>query len=444
MSAENIYLSPESINWATAESRFGAGVILNTDWESINPQLEFKKLLEFTGVSMNNADMFKQALALTNFERGAANFNALYDTVGYKFLSRLAAVNTMYGVLDNFRLVDGSFVSKRRFREIMFEKNPNASQSEINSEWATYRAKSYYNFLDKSGNVVKFDVEKARKQGYKGDPNETMAVMNANVRKANEMVNMETSDIDRGLAARNPFIKLIGFLHKAYFQRFLESRFKRKTPNYSAGVDEEGSYRTVQRLFTKHVQSEGVVKALSSTLSYMTGMYSYTKGVEESEIGELERTNLRRIRADSAAYLSLLLVYIFMTSVADDDDDNALTDYLAYISARVFRETSSIQGIGGLKEMYNVFDSPSSGLSTVKNVLELPDLIINGGDEITKGSYEGITKAQAFVLRSTPIKNVWAPMYGSIENSRTYFRNNAIGTLPNWVYTKVSGNEIKD
>ena len=438
LASENIYLSDESLNWAAVASNFNAGLLFNTDMQSLDPKMEFKKLLEFTGNTMFNEDYFKQVMATSRIERGAATVNPLYDVAGYKFFSKLTGVNTMYAVLDNYRLYNGNFVSKARFEEMKKNQDSKISKGEINREWATLRNKSYYNYLDTSGKKIAIKQDKARRDGFKGDFNALTTNMNENVRKATELVEGATSETDRGLVARNPLIKLVAFLHKGYFQRFLETRFRGKTLNISAGVEEEGTYSSFSNVFKRNYDTRGLLSAMMGAISFMSSAGFYQQGMAAAGLSEMERRNLNRMRRDVQVYLASLAAFILLNAAADDDDD-PLVNYLAYISSRVFLETSSVQLPSGFSEIYKVFQSPSAGISIFKDFTGLPvdlfsTLIFDDeSQEITRGTYKGLKKGTASFIKLTPFKNVYSLMYGDMGQSNTYFRTKAIGDFPNWL-----------
>ena len=119
------------------------------------------------------------------------------------------------------------------------------------------------------------------------------------------------------------------------------------------------------------------------------------------EADEVEKENLLRIAKEVAFLQAIFALGLAYGSFADDDDkkDSITIQATAYLLDRVINETSSSQ-LGLMGEFYQKAESPVTGLSSVKDMLSLANLV--DFSEIERGSYKGMTHSQKYFVQNIP------------------------------------------
>jgi hypothetical protein len=139
-------------------------------------------------------------------------------------------------------------------------------------------------------------------------------------------------------------------------------------------------------------------------------------------------------------YAGAFAAYVLLNLLADDDDneEDFVIQYAAYVASRVFNETGSVQLPFGVQDTLNMFQSPSSGYGFLKDLANIPGLMMDATDTVKSGAYEGWYEGFKLGAKYTPLKNVIEPMRGNPRKSNMFFRQNTIGSMPEAVYQSIS------
>jgi len=445
VASENEHLSHSSINFANMKLKAGADLIqMVGETASLRPNSTSRQLLEYTGVGIGLDDVIQGGI-MSRGGRAIAQASPLFDAVGYKVVGRMVASVTALSVYDNYRLVDGQFTNYKNFRE----KNSSKPDSQIEKEWNALRNKSFFSYLKSEDNRMVINEEKLRQDGFMEDVEDLEDRMRLIVQEANDYVEGQVNFMDKNLLSKHPFLAFVLMLHRGYFQRFIENRFKAKGINPLTGSESEGHYRTVLRLMKDRLKNEnGEIKIGSpefmigalNVIIYASTFGVYTKGLDNSNLSETEKSNLRRIKTDLFVFLSAFAFFVLMNLKADDDDDDdKLKEYLALLSSRVLVETSSTRynALGGLQSTFDMLESPSAGYSAFESLLSFSDLLFTAGDTIKSGHYKGKSKFFKSAVKATPFKNVYEPIMGNPRNSNMFYRSRLISQPAYIMYEKI-------
>jgi hypothetical protein len=128
------------------------------------------------------------------------------------------------------------------------------------------------------------------------------------------------------------------------------------------------------------------------------------------------------------AVAGLFALFVLANAAADDDEDDYLKQYLAYISSRALSEQLSTTMPFALSEVYTIVNSPAAGVGMLETITKIPQLVINGDKVVASGAYEGLTQRTKEVMKWTVVKNIWNPMNDNARNANLYFRAKVIGT----------------
>ena len=137
--------------------------------------------------------------------------------------------------------------------------------------------------------------------------------------------------------------------------------------------------------------------------------------------------NVKTSAAVGAMLTSLFLIAMMLKGLADDDEnkDNYMVQLSAYMALRGLNEAAS--GNVMLPEAYyEAIQNPIMIGSTLKNLTAIINPK-NIGETVGSGKYEGMSKFNQSLLKSTYLKNVYsvsdAGVIGQTRSSYEYFNN---------------------
>jgi len=183
--------------------------------------------------------------------------------------------------------------------------------------------------------------------------------------------------------------------------------------NYTTGEREEGYYPTTWRFALKTIFSKDRMLNLRNALK------------EYNQLEPWQQDGVRRALTELAMTSAFLTVIMGINHLAADDDEeeNFILQYAAYISTRVFLEISALQMIPvpalGIREdtgklypefsvfppaysqLIEVLQSPIAGTQQLDTILELANLI-QFNEKVESGPYEGMTRGGRFLRKATP------------------------------------------
>ena len=133
---------------------------------------------------------------------------------------------------------------------------------------------------------------------------------------------------------------------------------------------------------------------------------------------QMRQTSLKRAGMDLAVTTALATIALIAKQIADDDDDDYVSEFIAYMTYRVAVETTS-QSTGLPGQIYSFLQSPTAGLSQVNNLINIGDVF--SGDVVKQGTYRDYTEREAWVYRSLPIMKEYFRLK-EIDRSRQEYK----------------------
>lgn len=408
------------------------------DIGSNKPTTFAKNLMEYAGINIAANELIDGITKGKIFRMSNNPTMAAYANAGVQ--SGLLAVVAMY---DGHRLIGDKFYNISQWRELA--NNEGKSEEEADKQWTEAEANSYYNFLNKDGKRVRLDSKAIKDAGYKGSIEE---LENRILRVTDiywNRIESQAVTTDRPHVAANPFMGFV-MTHSMWFFNFINNAARDKQYNIEEQRWEEGRYRTASRMLKDMVTNPQIswadkAELSSQMLGSMLTMGYYAKGLEGLE--EFEKTNIRQIAVESYAYATMTLAFVLMNLAADDDEDNAMKQYLAFIASRALSEQASQTSIFAGRGILDKIKSPIAGHKYMAQIWDLPLIFTpKGGDIVKSGTYKGLSKRQAAILKFSIMKNgMYAidPAY-KFRKANLFFRS-SLFKMENQLLEAIEGEE---
>lgn len=465
--SENI-VSKDSLSWSSAMS--SKQYIQNMrDMGRVEPKSEVGRLMEFFGVGVQSDDLLDGATKNAAYRLSK---EPLY--LFYRPASALSATQAIYAMVDAYRMVkyeqDGKqkaeFHNINSFRTIMrdiakvekqkatqagqstffFEGETiptSAQQAEIEriieNKWKTLRQNSFYNFLDISDkSPIKINKDKLKKAGFFQGKNEESALkelrslITQNTKNYWTRIESQATATEKPLMYTSPFLMFFGMFQQ-YFFNFMRYGFTKQNYNLNEMRMEEGRYITVFRVFKDMFTDKGMdrMEKTQMFLKMLGSMYSfgmYKAGIQGLE--EYEQTNLKRIGAEFHAYSVLFVLFLLANAMADDDEEDWLKQYLAFISSRALAEQGSQMMPFAVRDIQQRIAQPLPAQNQLEMLVNI-HLVLpwneKGSRVIERGAYEGLSVRQREILQLFWIKNLYAPIKSDFRQPNKYFQTKAFG-----------------
>ena len=410
-------VTKENMLWATKE--FGKNVMgLTLDTGAINPKSKLSRLLEFSNVTVTVSEI------QSGIDKG--KLYRLSENLAYKqfeIQSKPTGSLAMLSIYDSYRLVNGEFINKLQYKKL----NKGVDSKKITEDWNALRGNSFYNYLKQdSEGVVYFDgksIGMSEKQSLGTEIRMTRLAQSTH----NQIEGMQDS-LDRAMITNNPTTAFLG-IHKGWFWNALSNRFKDKQLDWQTGQEDEGSYKTFSRLLMDMMKDPNTtpLEKLGGTgdmFMMMMSLGTFGRAIEGLE--EFEMANIKRAGADMYAYTALLAMAILMNASADDEEDNELKQYLAYVATRAVAEQGAIMFPTAIKDVVAMFESPVAGVNLLETVMNIPNMISND-KKVKSGKYAGKTQAERALIKATFYKNIYSlTTPGAVRGSNLFFRNQLV------------------
>ncbi len=369
------------------------------DIGSNKPTTFAKKLMEFAGLNIS-ADELIDGMAKSKVFRMMNNPTmGAYANAGVQ--SGLLAIVAMY---DGHRLIGDKFYNINQWRE----KNVGKSKEEIDTTWKEAEKNSYYNFLKRDGQKVEIDKVRLKASGFNGSIGELQERMMTVSDIYWNRIEAQAVATDRPHLASSP---IMGFVmtHSMWFFNYFNTGFRKKQYNIEEYRWEEGRYQTIGRMFSNFTKDPNMslmdkAEIASKMMGSLITMGYYAKGIEGLE--EFEKTNIKQLGAQLNVYLLGTLAFLLMNLSADDDEDNALKQYLAFVASRALNEQASQTAPVSLRGILDKIKSPVPGHRYMEQLWSLPLMLSpKGGDIVKSGTYKGMSKRGAAILKFSILKN---------------------------------------
>lgn len=313
---------------------------------------------------------------------------------------------TMFGVLHDFRVVNGSIM---RFNQFERQKlSEGIDKKEIKNEWDTLESEAIYNFIttNESSEVV-FDDKAIRskllnKDGEKMSDSEYESFKTEKINAIRGHISNVITNIDGQIPnearvhAQRHFALNYFMTHRGWLSIVASRRFKNRHLNVETGEIEEGSYRTLWNFMGRYLKE------------YKKGNFgdfvkSWKAAYDSADPAEsaLLRRNMKRIGIEMSMLNGLMLIGFLLNGMADDDEyaETYGIQGLSYLFNRTMNEMSSAQ-LGSINNFSEVIESPFVGWNTVKTLTDAGDLF--SGEQVKYGSYSGLSERQRFLTKLVP------------------------------------------
>ena len=411
---------------------------------------ELNLLMQFFGLS-NPIDNFQNS----NYGRtlrGLAPENSAYFS---HFMGDLPlTAQTIMTVLYDFKVVeikdDNGFVVNTKLQSYSEWRNDNkalriagnivpATEKEAIAEWKL-NDKYLYNYIEtkKDGNseIVGMQMNSEYYKIFAGKEkyaNDRLNFVKRKITTVKQEIDNQIPNEDKSYIQRHAIFSFIS-MFKGFLITSVNKRFKDRHRSNQTNMLEEGTYKGTSAFLGALINSgrKGSFKDFwKEQYREFDGGYKLVKEGDEWNIydtnkeGEnklfssqdenkarsahaqltvqatqMRQVSLKRAGLDFAVTASLATIALLLKGLADDDDDDYVKEFAAYMSYRVAVETTSQStGLGG--QLYSFIQSPTAGISQINNLINIGDL---GSSEITKsGTYRGYSERDALLYRSLPI-----------------------------------------
>lgn len=243
----------------------------------------------------------------------------------------------------------------------------------------------------------------------------------------------ELDSSDYAAAHQHAVLQLVT-THRGWLFRNVQLRFKPKGINYITGQEEVGYYSGFFDFVKSTFFGEQRIKDLKSLINRW------------QELDNTERYAVRKTMYELAFVNAIASIAFILNGVADDDDESWLKQYLAYQSNRILLEVSALNPfpaiavgpegvrlrppiVGSVNEIVEILNSP---IAATRQLEDLQDLMyIFSSEEIERGPYEGMTKAERAVLKlGIGTKGYYqARSAEAIESSNRFLKNKTLEWL---------------
>lgn len=333
-----------------------------------------------------NKGKFARFLAKIGFGlHTAANFEPL----------SMAMMANLYG----HRLYGKDFVDFNTYKKLV-----NKSDKEARASWATLENKTFAEYLKVEDGNVKYNIKKFKEDTGINSTGEAQShfkeILTAVTNRGKKLVERIDGTIkseERTMLQRNFFGKFI-MTHKAWLAIALANKFKSKQFNFNTMMEEEGAYVTG---FRKIGEAIGSAYNFARGKGGLNEVWANITGRNDEEY---VRANMKRIGIETATASTLMLLAMFMSGYADDEEqaDNYMAQFSAYMFLRMTNEQNSQQfGIGD--EVYKTLKDPIVGLTQIGDIFNLKRLFST--KEVETGKHKGIPGYQAWLLDNySPMK----------------------------------------
>ena len=317
----------------------------------------------------------------------------------------------MYSVLDDSRYVAESrkFLTFNQFKRHSKLRDTTLTDEAIMLKWTDLRKESLYSYMENLKGTGQGAISFREVEGL--SPVESKKVLENAFLNARSKVVATVENIDgvvspeaKSAATRNALL-VFTTAHRGWLQIFLERRFKKEHFNLKTGQTEQGHYRTLAKTI------RGIYKNINPKNE---GSMSFLEAVNQEWDNMLphEKKNTRRMAVDLAALALMTILTRLILGLADDEEeeDNHLLQYLAYITVRTNSELASSQLVG-IPGLADVIEKPVVAANTVQEILKVKPT--EWFDEVESGRYEGMSK-----LERTMLKITWGKHFHSLGDIR--------------------------
>ncbi len=352
--------------------------------------------------------------------------------------------NVVLSVLNDYRIVDDQILNYREWRR----KNRSLTEKQARAEWKNFEDKTIFKLIeqDKSGNY-KPTKELSEIKNYK----ERIQSIRDVITSAKQDVDYQIPAEDKSQIQRHALLSIISLM-KGWLFTSIMKRTKDTHRNLHTNLMEEGTYFGTGRFVVSMMkgllqkdengQRKGFKELIREYYKEYDGGFKLKDNIIYDEKGDILRefdtqkeakeyyeelvfdytqmrqTSLKRAGMDLIVTSALTALGIIFANMADDDDDKPfIKEMLAYSTYRLASEVSS-QSFAIPAQAYQFLESPTVGMSQLQNTLDVLDVF--NGEEVSRGTYKGLSKREAWVVKMIPIFKEYNKL-SNMERTRNSF-----------------------
>jgi hypothetical protein len=410
--------------------------------ERINPQAyklansTFNKLAkDAMKQSLDTNDtsvIFMMGQAFGQYNMGDKVRNGKYNTFQRTFSKSAMGLHTisnfpiipkiiLTALYDN-KIVNGKVYTKSEYVREMTREGKQSSE-EIEANWGL-EENPIYDYMDFNKNGFEWK-ESVFKKDFMGDKTEAefRQYLEGRKRKIKEDVSDQVSRIDGQIpqelrtTAQRDVLGGMTMLHKGFAAIILQNRFKSKQVSLATGMVEEGSYRSIGRLFKEFFNMEGnpvsrfndLYKSLKDAPKKpdTTGMNKKEKEAAEEQYAEdildyeIKVRNIKRVSIELGSLTSLALIVSMILLASDDDEyeDMYLMQASNYLLTRTLNESTTSLGPNIAFDVASAIESPIVTYQSAVNLVKFWELA--DFSEVKGSRYKGLTTNQRYIIKNT-------------------------------------------
>ena len=330
----------------------------------------------------------------------------------------------MFSVLADNRYYGSAIYTFKQFQTLM--KAQNKSDSEITAEWKALPS-LHEDIEAKDGRIVfnRASIEQKLGVGKEEYFDNYMKGVASRIKITLQEIDTQIPQEEKSIAARHGIANFF-MLHRNWLWVASQKRFKSRQINLATGLNEEGSWSTVGRIFKEFLgKRPDQVKFLEHIKNVYQGRNFDTTGMTQAEIEqttaenlELQRRNLKRVLVDMV-FANLLLTgsYLLSQYVDDDEDPTAALLFLDYMTYRVANE--QISGTVALPRQYvDLIDSPIAAINRLYDTADILDVF--SSEVMESGTFAGETKSARWLYRNLPAVKEYHRLANIQDATKTY------------------------
>lgn len=326
-----------------------------------------------------------------------------YATGDYGLKSRIAL-----SVYDNYRLYDGTFITKENFLRKTAKKSgvdfgksrsvDKAHEKSVQKEWESLREKSLYNAYEEVNGTLKI------KKDFKPYINEGLLnAVRGKIEYVSNNVDGLLGETDKGKLART-YVGDFVLMHRGWFINLVDAKFQGEKTSWITGEEEIGHYTS---FFGKYIPA--IYRQFQDGKGLTAGWAAY------DQLSKAQRRGVKKTALDLLATLiAAVLAGIAQKYADEDDDDEFVIHFTSLIMNRVLMEQKAPWSP---TTMTDLVDEPIVGTKWLKSITDLGYLF--NGEEVESGPYEGQTQRWKWVQkRIIPFgwKNIYELQYPEEKN----------------------------
>ena len=301
-----------------------------------------------------------------------------YELVKVRVRGKLALA-----IADNYKYYNGKFHSVKDLERLGVENIKDL--------------KNYWDMVE---------VKDGRLIALHNDP-EIEDIIERKVEYIGNNIDGELSYSDWAAAHQGALAQLVT-THRGWLFRNIQLRFKPKGVNYQTGQEEAGFYMNFFDFMHKTFLSTERVTSIKGALAQWEQLTPAEKHGVLRTIWEI-------------AFLHAIAAFALIVNnlAADDDEDDSLVQYLAYMSNRVLLEVGALNPmpvvvvdpvagdfawrpplLANVQELIAILNSPVAAARQVDDLMDITSVF--SSEEIEQGPFKGMTKRERLLIKMTP------------------------------------------